>query len=361
MLGILKTVIVANRHFPKLDAFAAAHKEVEIQIEPSLVPGDIATMSADCCGRLHSRFSTPYCLVVQDDGFPLRDTLRDFLGKWDFVGAPYVRVSWWRNLIAGALGYWMSNGGFSLRSKRICEAAAQYWRRKYAARHPSPMTIDDLFYTKTLPLRHPTFRFKFRIAPNKTALRFSYDAIVKQPLRKQPLGFHRAATFEALASSGVGSDSQTAFAQTGSDGRAAPGQYKLAIAHRVCPALAKTASHFTSKFDMVKAAATSLAKALEGIDAKTTVILDGCPPEYERLFDSLFAGRRGYSRISTPAVGNAATFAKQIEILSRDAAEAEYLYFSEDDYIYRPDAFRAMMGFMEADGVDYGVFFTRPA
>ena len=104
---------------------------------------------------------------------------------------------------------------------------------------------------------------------------------------------------------------------------------------------------------MVKAAATSLAKALEGIDAKTTVILDGCPPEYERLFDSLFAGRRGYSRISTPAVGNAATFAKQIEILSRDAAEAEYLYFSEDDYIYRPDAFRAMMGFMEADGVDF--------
>ena len=203
VLGLLKTVVVANKRFPRIEAFAAAHKEAEIQIETSLVPGDIATMSADCCARLHSRFSTPYCLVIQDDGFPLRDTLQEFLGKWDYVGAPYVRILWWRNMICAALGYWMSNGGFSLRSKRICEAAAEWWDLKYAAIHPSQLTIDDLYYTKTLPLRHPSFRFKYRIAPNRAAIRFSYDALVKQPVREPPMGFHRDISFTELAEKGM--------------------------------------------------------------------------------------------------------------------------------------------------------------
>lgn len=130
-------------------------------------------------------------------------------------------------------------------------------------------------------------------------------------------------------------------------------KYRLAIAHRVCPALAKTASNFASKFEMVKATAISLSKAIKGIDVKTTVILDGCSREYEQFFDSVFGGCKGYSRISTPAIGNAATYAKQLEILSRDASEAEYLYFSEDDYLYRSCAFLAMMDFLKVGGVDF--------
>lgn len=198
VLGTMKTVIVADRRFPKLDAFAAARSAVEVQLEPSLAPGKIETMSEDCCSRLYKRFSTPYCLVVQDDGFALRGGLDAFVGKYDYVGAPYVRISPLRNAICRALGYWMSNGGFSLRSRRICEAAASYWP-EYAARHPSSLTIDDLYYTKTLPLRHPSFRFKYKIAPNTEAIRFSYDAAVPQPLDAPPLGFHRACTFETLS------------------------------------------------------------------------------------------------------------------------------------------------------------------
>ena len=202
VLGMMKTVIVADGRFPKLDAFASRHGNVEVQLEPSLVPGKIETMSADCCARLHARFSTRYCLVVQDDGFPLKDTLGDFLGKYDFVGAPYVRISWWRNAICAMLGYWMSNGGFSLRSKRICEAAAAYWP-KYRNVHPSDLTVDDLYYTKTLPLRHPSFRLKYCIAPNSAAIRFSYDALVGQPVKALPLGIHRASTFEELQAKGL--------------------------------------------------------------------------------------------------------------------------------------------------------------
>lgn len=202
VLGKLKTVVVTNSCFKKLEEFAKRHDVVSVQEETSLVPGRIETMSADCCARLHSRFSTPYCLIVQDDGFVFKDMLDEFLGKFDYVGAPYVRISWWRNAVCWILGYWMSNGGFSLRSRRICEAAARYWVR-YEKKHPSAQTVDDLYYTKTLPLRHLGFRFKYRIAPNTVALRFSYDALVKQLVRELPMGFHRDVTFDELMVAGM--------------------------------------------------------------------------------------------------------------------------------------------------------------
>lgn len=132
-------------------------------------------------------------------------------------------------------------------------------------------------------------------------------------------------------------------------------KYSLAIAHRVCPVLAKTAYGFTDKFEMVRATTASLAAAIKGIRTKLFVILDGCPVEYEQLFDETFRSFAGidYERISTPAVGNHPTYAKQMEMLSSVVEDAEFLYFSEDDYIYRADAFLAMMDFLENDGVDF--------
>lgn len=203
VLGALKTIIVSHCHFPKLKEFVRRYPQfLEVQVEPSLMPGEIGTMSADCCSKLYSRFSTEYCLVIQDDGFPICDMLGAFVGKWDFIGAPYVRISWWRNFICSILGYWMSNGGFSLRSRRICEAAAKYWC-KYKKFHPSELTVDDLYYTKTLPLRHPIYRFKYRVAPNDVAIMFAYDALVPQPIKTCPFGFHRATTFEMIYDKGL--------------------------------------------------------------------------------------------------------------------------------------------------------------
>ena len=134
-------------------------------------------------------------------------------------------------------------------------------------------------------------------------------------------------------------------------------KYDLAIAHRVCPILAKTADRFTDKYKMVEATTTSLANALAGIRVKLVVILDGCPSEYERLFNETFGSGKvenvDYSCISTPSIGNNSTYARQLEILSAVALEARYLYFSEDDYIYKDDAFVAMMDFLNQDGVDF--------
>jgi hypothetical protein len=57
--------------------------------------------------------------------------------------------------------------------------------------------------------------------------------------------------------------------------------------------------------------------------------------------------------INTPRFGNAATFAKQIEILLGQS-EAAVVYFAEDDYLYKPDEFRKMYDLITTQpGVDF--------
>lgn len=198
--GHLKTVIVSNERWPPVSAFAAENINVEIQVEPSLIPGRIQSMSNDCNGKLYSRFSTPYVLIVQDDGYPLRSGLGEFVGKYDFIGAPYIRDAWWKNLICDCFGYWVQNGGFSLRSKRICEEAARLWNEKYSRiLKESPCAAEDLFYTQFLPLHERSYRRSFRLATNRESLMFSWDAIVPIPQpKKLPFGFHRAMSLARL-------------------------------------------------------------------------------------------------------------------------------------------------------------------
>ncbi len=123
-VGRLKTVVVASHRFDALDGFAAQNPNVEVQVEPTLVPGDIRTMSMDCIKRLHKRFSTPYVLIVQDDGYPLKSNLGDFVGKADFWGAPIICDGWKRKILY-ALGFGSFNGGFSHRSRGLCEYASR--------------------------------------------------------------------------------------------------------------------------------------------------------------------------------------------------------------------------------------------
>lgn len=132
-------------------------------------------------------------------------------------------------------------------------------------------------------------------------------------------------------------------------------KYELAIAHRVCPVLAKTAVGFTDKFEMVKVTTSSLARALKGIKTKLFVILDGCTQEYINLFNDTFMNFEGvdYELILTSSIGNAATYAKQLELLSSVYKQAQYLYFSEDDYIYKEYAFKAMIDFFKYPKVNF--------
>ena len=199
LCGSLHTVIVANTLFRCLSSFAETHQPlVEIQVENSLVPGSVDSMSADCNGKLYTRFSTKYVLVIQDDGFPLRPGLPFFLGKGDFIAGPrnYVRDYWWVNLLRRIMRDCPYNGGFSLRTNRICKLAARYWVRKWKYRHPSFETIEDVFYTTTLP--RDSFYYRLAIRANQVHLgyRFSIESdYYPDNLKEMPFGFHSANAF----------------------------------------------------------------------------------------------------------------------------------------------------------------------
>lgn len=199
--GMMKTVIVTDKQGLALSEFARTFPAVEVQTEPSLAPGRIFTMSADMNGRLSTRFSTPYCLVVQNDGFPLRNGLDDYVGKFDFIGAPYVGLKWWKQIVANLTNYHVQNGGFSLRSHAICEAVACYWNEKYHVLGDCVEASEDIFYTGTLIRKERKYRHAFRLATSRESLDFSWDAIVPiQMPSKLPFGFHGEGAFDKLIS-----------------------------------------------------------------------------------------------------------------------------------------------------------------
>ncbi len=201
-VGRLKTVVVAHAPFAAVERFASANPEVSLQVEPSLVPGDIRTMSLDCIKRLHARFETPYVLVVQDDGFPLRGNVADFLGRCDFYGAPII-CDGWRRRLCYAFGFGSFNGGFSLRSRRICAYASKAWFRffRFVFAEDSRFLGEDFYYTTLLRLL-PTTWLRYRFPSEDEAFRFAFDALgghVALPIgRVEPFGFHGHATAAQL-------------------------------------------------------------------------------------------------------------------------------------------------------------------
>ena len=199
--GKTKTVVVTNAVGASLAAFAGKYPWVEPQVEPSLVPGNLYTMSADCDARLADRFSTPYLLIVQEDGFPLRDGLEKFLGLgYDYIGAPYVRDRFLPRLLAKSFNHWTMNGGFSLRSHRVCEWAARYWREQYHAYGDCHAVGEDAYYTETLVRQKRAYRRTMRFPENRLALSFAWDDVVPSfDVTALPFGFHRASTFERLS------------------------------------------------------------------------------------------------------------------------------------------------------------------
>ena len=196
-VGLLKTVIVASHRFAAVEEFVAAHDNVELQVEPSIVHGDVKTMSLDCITKLHSRFSTRYVLIIQDDGFPIRDGLEEFVGKWDYIGAPIMSDGWKRKLCF-ALDLASYNGGFSLRSKRYCEYVSKWWFRfGHLWLSPQSRHIGEDFVYCFLARLNPYAWLKFRFPSEREAWRFSYDSLsgaTALPEGISPFGLHGKAT-----------------------------------------------------------------------------------------------------------------------------------------------------------------------
>lgn len=202
--GMMKTVIVVNAEHRCTAEFAAKFPMVEIQIEPRLVPGCIWTMSLDCVTRLKTRFTTPYLLIVQNDGFPLRAGLDEFIGRFDFVGAPATRDErrgWLR-----ALGFPCLNGGFSLRSRRICEKASRAWNGfwRHFIRTDSRFFSEDTFYTFTAMLS-PFYRCGLKFPTESESFGFAYESLndmISEPENFNSFGFHGQPTASRLLAEG---------------------------------------------------------------------------------------------------------------------------------------------------------------
>ena len=199
--GLLKTVIVSNALHKCIVDFAQCFANVEIQIENRLVPGSTISMSYDCNARLWERFATDYVLIVQNDGFPLRKGLDEFVESgYDFIGAPHCRPDFVPSLLTRVLRYCPSNGGFSLRTRRICKLAAKLWcEGKFESRpYVDDIMAEDYFFTKTLPLSGVTNWLRRNQAPSSLSDRFSYGATFPLTAKSMPFGFHTATALGAI-------------------------------------------------------------------------------------------------------------------------------------------------------------------
>ena len=186
--GLMPAVLVVNKCTPTIERFCTKYS-IEIQIAENLVPGKLKTLALDLVCNLHERFKTPYVLTIQEDGFPLRPGLEKFVGKWDYIGAPWVHHATYYDIYP--YKYCVGNGGFSLRSKRLCEAASRIYKRWFT-RVPYWWYLlgDDTFYCKTL-------RFWFRNAIKgmlwptlEEASKFSIECNMDFVPSEPPLGFH---------------------------------------------------------------------------------------------------------------------------------------------------------------------------
>jgi len=201
-LGLMKAVLVTNRITPRMKSFAERY-QIEIQTELALdSPDGVKALCIDSVSRLHSRFRTDYVLTLQTDGFPLNAWLEKFLGQYDYIGAPFPGHIYWYDFYPYPR-FAVGNGGFSLRSRAICEAASIAYRKiSRWAPYSQFFFGDDVFYCKTMPFFSFAWRRRFRYPSVDVALQFSIGFDYPVPQRPS-LGFHASGFDEYCKRFGV--------------------------------------------------------------------------------------------------------------------------------------------------------------
>lgn len=123
----------------------------------------------------------------------------------------------------------------------------------------------------------------------------------------------------------------------------------------MCPKLATEAVGFKNKTDMLKANAVSIYNSIKNINAKIYLIFDECSNEQIEAVKNIFVPSKNLNveYVFTNNIGNGETFALQVKLLEKESQTFEYLYFSEDDYLYKEFAFEAMIDFLKNDNVDF--------
>lgn len=199
MLGVLSTVIITDRKTKQIqDLMDRFPNDITIRISPDLKCGDGLSLSWDCLNNLDKYFDTPYCLIIQDDGFPIRDNMDDFLYKWDYIGAPCVK-DLPRQYLADILLRDCLNGGFSLRSHVLCTATTKAWKDwGYMAHKKMGWTMSEDWFYSIHSRYNPIHRLRYRFPWAPQARRFSVmdfiGGIDIRKLRFTPFGIHGPTT-----------------------------------------------------------------------------------------------------------------------------------------------------------------------
>jgi hypothetical protein len=152
--------------------------------------------------------------------------------------------------------------------------------------------------------------------------------------------------------------------ETGSSSTTGRGDwsYDLAVAYRIYPKVSQPAQGLPFGDDKLRQAEIclrSFRNSLGSLRVKVWTILDGCPKEYRTLFERYFPSE-DLVFVEVNGIGNAATYAKQLDILLSQQ-EAEMVYLAEDDYFYLPDQFPLMLRFLrEAQKADFVTPYDHP-
>lgn len=197
--GLLPGVLVVNQKTDEMESFCHRYGIV-IQLEPKLCGGGIKAMCLDCIARLHTRFATENVLIIQNDGMPMNPGLERFIGKYDYVGAPWPGHTTYYDLFPYPR-FGVGNGGFSLRSKHICQTVSRLYSH-YASHIPyNWLLVEDVFYCKTLRLLAPSAYRDLKFPSIAEAAEFSIEcdipSLANPPI---PLGFHAEKGFKSYNS-----------------------------------------------------------------------------------------------------------------------------------------------------------------
>lgn len=204
--GRLPVVLMVNRVTPKLQRMADEWG-VRLLVLPHLKGGggNVRDINRDSIMNLASRFDTEYVLSFQHHAFPVRAGLESFLGKYDYIGAPWVfgKDDWVTRLLLRHRGD-VGNGAFTLRTRHLCEIISWYYRRKYKLLPHCFLVIDDYFIAKTLPSFEKKYRETIRIAPADVAANFALEdnVALHESIHANPFGFHGPVAFARLLSEG---------------------------------------------------------------------------------------------------------------------------------------------------------------
>jgi len=85
------------------------------------------------------------------------------------------------------------------------------------------------------------------------------------------------------------------------------------------------------------------------LNAHITFLMDGCPTAWSLAVHNIVRpysdeGAIEYDIVDLDGIGNKPSFLKQLE-MALDGPDNEFIYFAEDDYLYRPEAVAQMIAF----------------